>query len=157
MDKIFTLVFGLAFPSDTLYLAADSVLALWTANSESAVVGYRVYVDGAGESASYMASSPRLRIRNLRVGLHQVAVSAYTLEAESAKCAPVYVRRLAVFLHPGDINEDGVFNVADSLAFRKSFKKYSSSKWYRVRADYDRSGYVSEYDRGYFEALWQTK
>lgn len=157
--SVWVLLFGvsLLFGQDTLYVVSDSVMATWLPSIESKVVGYRLYVNGAGESNSYLASTSVLRVRGLRVGLHRISVSAYSVYAESELSLPVWVRRLPFFLHPADITSDGVVDVADSLSFRKSFKRYSTSKYYRVRADYDRSGYVSEYDRGYFEALWQNR
>jgi hypothetical protein len=132
----------------------------WNANAEPDLAGYKVYVgyqSGVHELVFDVKLDNFCRLDQSDRRTRYLRVKAYDIAGNESLFSPEIVYTPGSLLHSGDLNGDGRFDVADSLAFRKTFKKSSTSKLFNARADYDRSNYVGEYDRGYFEALWQNR
>ncbi|MCG3118481.1 MAG: hypothetical protein ALAOOOJD_00694 [bacterium] len=132
----------------------------WDANVEPDLAGYRVYIghqSGVHEMVVEVGLATFFQLDKSDPRERFLAVTAYDTAGNESLLSNELVYKPGSLLHPGDLNSDGHFDVADSLAFRKTYKRQRTSKVFNARADYDHSNYIGEYDRGYFEALWQNR
>ena len=132
----------------------------WEANEESDLAGYRVYVgyqSGVHESVFDVGRATLFQLDQSDRRTRYLRVTAYDIAGNESLFSQEAVYTPGGSPHPGDLNGDGRFDAADSSAFYRAYKKRSTSKLFNARADYDRSKYIGEYDRGYFEALWQNR
>ena len=139
-------------PSDTVVVAEDSVTVRWDANSESDLAGYRIYYGSASRSYSDSITVGLTTSYVLNLSPNKVyflAVKAYDQSDNLSEFSNEVVLSTSP-VQPEincDINEDGLVDLNDWLAFNASFDSNKGEQRFRENADFNKDGKIDNADQ----------
>jgi len=135
---------------DTTRIAGDSVRVSWLPNTEPDLAGYRIHYGHASRSYTDTIDVRSDTSRVLKLPTNKtyfLAVTAY----DAAGNRSDYSREVVFQLNPKDtvncdINEDGVINPFDWLAFNRSLGAKQGEPNFRENADFNKDGKIDARD-----------
>ncbi|MCH7754163.1 fibronectin type III domain-containing protein [candidate division KSB1 bacterium] len=139
-------------PGDTVVVEEDSVTVRWDANSESDLAGYRIYYGSASSSYSDSITVGLTTSYVLNLSPNKtyfLAVKAYDQSDNLSEFSNEVVLSTAP-VQPEincDINEDGLVDLNDWLAFNASFDSNKGEQRFRENADFNKDGKIDNADQ----------